>query len=233
MRMLIVTAALLAIAGCQSSKDAMDQPHLMPLGFGIQPPRDPLPIAVASGNAGGGPNSTWGRNSRDMFSDLRATHVGDSLTVNITVNDKAEFDNESDRSRESGINTGIGLGLGALNFQLPVTSADVTLKGGTSSNGKGSIDRSEKLNLNVAAIVTEVLPNGNLVISGSQEIMVNYEVRVLTVAGIVRPYDISSRNTVSYEKVAEARISYGGRGRISDVQQPGWAQRVYDKTTPF
>jgi flagellar L-ring protein precursor FlgH len=87
--------------------------------------------------------------------------------------------------------------------------------------------------VSVAAIVTEVLPNGNLLISGSQEVRVNFEMRIVNIAGIVRPRDISTRNTIFYEKIAEARISYGGRGRVTEVQQPRWGQQLYDNVTPF
>jgi len=104
---------------------------------------------------------------------------------------------------------------------------------GSTSAGSGSIDRSEEIRLSVAAVVTDRLPNGNLVISGSQEVRVNYEMRILNIAGIVRPRDIQSNNVIPYNKIAEARISYGGRGRISEVQQPGWGQQVYDIVTPF
>src|SRR5262249_40519422 len=111
--------------------------------------------------------------------------------------------------------------------------AGMDLKANSSTKGEGSIDRSEKLRLSVAAVVTEVLPNGFLMISGTQEIRVNYEVRVLTIAGIVNPLDVTGTKMIPYDKIAEARISYGGRGRLTEVQQPAWGQRVYDKITPF
>ena len=87
--------------------------------------------------------------------------------------------------------------------------------------------------MSVAAVVTDVLPNGNLIVSGSQEVRVNYELRVLNIAGIVRPRDISKDNTIAYNKIAEARISYGGRGRIMEVQQPAWGQQLFDRFKPL
>ncbi|TIV92058.1 MAG: flagellar basal body L-ring protein, partial [Mesorhizobium sp.] len=103
----------------------------------------------------------------------------------------------------------------------------------TETNADGEIKRSEDIELNVAAVVTEVLPNGNLMIRGSQEVRVNYELRVLTIAGMVRPSDIGAENTIPYERIAEARISYGGRGRASEVQQPAYGQQVLDQVLPF
>jgi flagellar L-ring protein precursor FlgH len=103
----------------------------------------------------------------------------------------------------------------------------------STTQGQGDVNRQEQIQVSVAAVVTEVLPNGNLAISGSQEVRVNYELRQLTVAGIVRPSDISRANTISYDRIAEARISYGGRGRSSEVQQPSWGQQIYDFVKPF
>ncbi len=154
------------------------------------------------------------------------------MTVNIQIDDKAQFDNASDRSRVSSVDAGLSYGFAFKGWQADGT-ADVGLESSSSSQGQGTIDRSEKLRLSVAAIVTEVLPNGNVIISGSQEVRVNYEVRVLNIAGIVRPRDISPRNTISYDKIAEARVSYGGRGRIMEVQQPAYGQQIFDAVTPF
>jgi hypothetical protein len=148
------------------------------------------------------------------------------LTVLIDINDKAQFDNTSDRSREAGSKGSLSgaLGFGGLGVDAQAGKGSASLDGSaeTHSKGQGTIDRSEKLRLTVAAVVSEVLPDGNLMVSGSQEVRVNFEVRVLNVAGIVRTLDISADNTIAYDKIAEARVSYGGRGRISEVQQPAW-----------
>jgi flagellar L-ring protein precursor FlgH len=142
------------------------------------------------------------------------------------------MDNSSDRRRTSDIGWGgtmdydwDGIGHGG--------SGNLGVDSGSGSAGSGSIDRSEEIQLSVAAVVTDRLPNGNLVISGSQEMRVNFEMRILQIAGIVRPRDIQANNTIPYDKIAEARVSYGGRGRITEVQQPAWGQQIYDIVTPF
>ncbi len=100
-------------------------------------------------------------------------------------------------------------------------------------DGKGSVTRTENLSTKVAAVVTQVLPNGNLVVEGKQEIRVNFEIRELIVAGIVRPEDIQSDNAIDSTKIAQARIAYGGRGQITDFQQPRYGQQVTDILLPF
>ena len=118
-------------------------------------------------------------------------------------------------------------------MNTPVPTRIFTGDSNSSSDGKGSIDRQEQLFTNVAAVVTQVLPNGNLVVEGKQEVRVNFEIRELIVAGIVRPEDIQSDNTIDSTKIAEARIAYGGRGQITDVQQPRYGQQVLDVILPF
>ncbi len=168
----------------------------------------------------------------NLFTDPRAMRAGDVLTVRISINDKATFGNTTDRSLTANESTGY-------NWDTAIGNASGTIKGqagansASSTNGTGSIDRSEKIQLSVAATITRVLPNGNLLISGTQEVRVNFELRVLNIAGIVRPRDIAKDNTISYEKIAEARISYGGKGRISDVQQPNWLQQLIDTYKPI
>ena len=162
--------------------------------------------------------------------------VGDVVTVKISIKDKASLDSTSERSRNSSHNLAYDLKYD-LNTPIAKGKGDGTigsnLDSKTSSKGEGTITRSESIELLVAAVVTDVLPNGNLVVSGTQEVRVNFEVRVLSVAGVLRPRDIATDNTVSYDKIAEARISYGGRGRITEVQQPGWGQQVIDLLSPF
>jgi flagellar L-ring protein precursor FlgH len=193
--------------------------------------REPLPhLFKASGRTAA--NSTWSNASADLFTSPRARQVGDIVTVNIQIDDKAEFDNASDRSRQSSISAGLDYAFSFKGWNADGTG-DIGVDSSSSSTGQGTIDRSEKLRLSVAAIVNEVLPNGNVVISGSQEVRVNFEVRVLNIAGIVRPRDISPKNTIGYDKIAEARVSYGGRGRLMEVQQPAYGQQIYDVVAPF
>ena len=161
-------------------------------------------------------NSFWQDAGADLFRDPRAMRTGDVVTVKISIKDKASLDNTSERSRDSSSNHSYDLNYN-INAGSVQKKGDATLGGNaaakTSTKGEGAITRSESIELLVAAVVTDVLPNGNLVISGTQEVRVNFEVRVLSVAGVLRPRDIATDNTVSYDKIAEARISYGGRGR--------------------
>lgn len=217
--------------GEQPKLAAIENPTTQP---GYKPVQMPMPKPeVASYN----PNSLWRNGSRAFFKDQRAHQVGDILTVAVNITDKANIENDTQRSRtnkeDSGITDFIGaktLGAQAAKV-LPgrILTADST----ASSEGKGSVDRKEALQTNVAAVVTQVLPNGNLVVEGKQEIRVNYEIRELVVAGIVRPEDIQSDNTIDSTKIAQARIAYGGRGQIMDVQQPRYGQQVMDVLLPF
>ncbi len=209
---------------------AVDNPTAKP---GYKPVQMPMPAAQpASYN----PNSLWRNGSRAFFKDQRAHQVGDILTVKVNITDKANIANDTKRSRanteDSGVDNFFGKSkLPILNSALPTRI--FTGDSNSSSEGKGSVDRSEALSTNVAGVVTQVLPNGNLVIEGRQEIRVNFEIRELIVAGVVRPEDIESDNTIDSTKIAQARIAYGGRGQISDVQQPRYGQQVLDVILPF
>jgi flagellar L-ring protein precursor FlgH len=157
------------------------------------------------------------------------------VTVNFT--DKANIANETQRSRtnkeDSGVTDFLGSKLLSGNAAKVLPGKVITADSTASSDGKGSVQRQENLQTSVAAVVTQVLPNGNLVVEGKQEIRVNFEVRELVVAGIVRPEDIQSDNTIDSSKIAQARIAYGGRGQITDVQQPRYGQQVLDVLLPF
>lgn len=232
MKHLIAIIGFCLLGACATRpEDFGREPGMTPVGSGVAVEREPLPT-LFKGAPHTSPNSTWSNASADLFTSPRARQLGDIVTVNIQIDDKAQFDNASDRSRKSSISNGFDYGFSFKGWNAN-GSADIGADSSSSSKGEGTIDRSEKLRLSVAAIVTEVLPNGNVVISGSQEVRVNFEVRVLNIAGIVRPRDISPRNTISYDKIAEARVSYGGRGRLMEVQQPAYGQQLYDVLTPF
>jgi flagellar L-ring protein precursor FlgH len=231
-RRVSLLAVSLALSGCAPPiQDFMRAPDLSPVGSGIGETAanatDLPPVARAVAPA----------RAVNLYTDQRVAHVGDIVTVAIVINDKAVVGNSSDRKTTAS---------GTFGFDWLFTPQTNTSGGSptpgswkhdfnstSASQGNGDINRSEQINLSVPAVVTQVLPNGNLVIRGSQELRVNFELRELTIAGIVRPSDISRDNTVAYDHIAEARISYGGRGRITEAQQPGWGQQVYDIIKPY
>jgi flagellar L-ring protein precursor FlgH len=179
------------------------------------------------------------RRPRLFFKDLRATEVGDIVQVVIDINDKAEIDNATVRSRRNSedAQTPALFGFEASLDQILPEAIDPTdlleLSSTSSSNGTGTIDREEVIEIKLTAVVSQVLPNGNLVIHGRQETRVNFEIRVLQIAGVIRPQDITNANTIAFEKIAEAHVAYGGRGHISDVQQPRYGQQIIDIIFPF
>ena len=185
-------------------------------------------------------NSLWAPGARSFFKDQRAAKVGDIVTVLIDISDKAEVSNKTSRSRKSDEQADL---TNLLGFEQTVAgqflpqgyspTAAVNLGSDSSTDGQGSVNRKEKVELTLAATVTQVLPNGNLVIEGHQEVRVNFELRDLAVSGVVRPEDISATNEVKHTQMAEARISYGGRGQLTDVQQPRYGQQVMDILLPF
>ena len=244
-RLLAATSAvaLASLAGGCSSLDrirnlgeqpplsAIDNPTTKP---GYQPVHMPMP---APQPAVYNDNSLWRSGSREFFKDQRAHQVGDILTVVVNITDAAKTNNETQRSRSNSEDSGITDFIGSKTIKTPATAIlpgrILTADSNAASDGKGSINRQEAVQTNVAAVVTQVLPNGNLVVEGKQELRVNFEVRELVVAGIVRPEDIQSDNTIDSTKIAEARIAYGGRGQITDVQQARYGQQALDILLPF
>lgn len=239
--LLSVALATTSLAGCstferltmlgeQPPLSAIENPTTQP---GYKPVHMPMPTPQPASYS---PNSLWRNGSRAFFKDQRAHQVGDILTITVNLNDKAVIANETQRSRENKEDSGIDSFFGPRKVPIMNDKTPVKLFTGestASSEGKGSVNRSEALLTNVAAVVTQVLPNGNLVVEGKQEVRVNFEVRELIVAGIVRPEDIQSDNTIDSTKIAEARIAYGGRGQIMDVQQPRYGQQLLDVVLPF
>lgn len=196
----------------------------------------PMPAPILARH---NPNSLWRTGSRAFFKDLRAAQVGDIVTVVVEVDDQADLENETERTRASTEDADASALLGyqaALNRLLPqaVDPANLlNVNSATSNNGNGTIARDEQITLQVAAVITQVLPNGNLVLHGRQEIRVNFEVREIQLAGVIRPQDITNSNTIPHEQIAELRVSYGGRGQLSDFQQPRYGNQLIDIIFPF
>ena len=199
---------------------------------------NPMPEDVAPDGPGAA-SSLWTAGRSSLFGDRRATRRGDILTVVIEIDDKAEIKNSTDRSRTGKETMGVPSLFGipqVIDGILPTgaSSAEaIATKSSSTFAGDGSVARNEKLTLRVAATVVEELPNGVLRIEGQQEVRVNFELRELLVTGFVRPLDISRQNEITYDKIAGARISYGGRGQITDAQQPRYGQQVADILSPF
>jgi flagellar L-ring protein precursor FlgH len=235
----------IALSGCGNTLKRLSQVGEKPPLTEIQNPTQAphyrpvsLPMPVRK-HVESRPNSLWRPGARAFFRDQRASQIGDILTVVIDINDKAELNNTTDRTRTTTENDGITSALGVEGIVDGLMPKDfnrsnpINITGETQNKGSGKIDRDEKIEVKVAAVVTQVLPNGNLVIRGNQEVRVNYEVRRLMVAGVVRREDIGSENKISYEKIAEARIAYGGEGHLSDVQQPRYGTQIFDIIYPF
>lgn len=204
---------------------------------GWQPVRMPMPEPEPQVAAGA--NSLWRSGARGFFRDQRARRVGDVLTVNVTIDDRAELSNTSRRTRANTDKMGLTNILGLENkldkiLPTPINpSSLVDTNSSMLNRGLGETEREETVRLNVAAVVTQVLPNGNLVVEGRQEVRVNFEVREVIVAGVVRPEDVTPRNTVPHDKIAELRVAYGGRGQLTDVQQPRYGAQVMDILLPY
>ena len=237
--LLLILAGATAVSGCGtlgqlktigrapklSEMTAVDTP-LTEDSLGQPRRREPPPAMAALP-----PDASLFRAGAGAFlGDQRASHKGDILTVRINVADRAEVGNTTARTRGGSENAGLSAALG-----LGIAKPDPLIAGSSKSqfNGSGNISRSETISMTMSAIVTDVLPNGNLMIRGRQEIRVNYELRELIVTGMVRPQDISRDNSIRHTQIAEARISYGGRGQLTQAQQARWGQQIYDALFPF
>jgi flagellar L-ring protein precursor FlgH len=224
MRGMTLLAATLWLGGCGVDLHQINkEPQLTPVGSGLMPQQVPIMARPTPRPVYRGGNSLWQDSSADLFRDPRASKPGDVITVKISIKDKASLDTKNNRSRESEgeLDAGFSYDLttslfGQQRFQAEGSgSLNPKVESNTSTKSDGRVTRAESIDLLIAAVVTDVLPNGNLVIS------------------VVRPRDIATDNTISYDKVAEARISYGGRGRVMEVQQPAWGQQFIDLVTPY
>lgn len=241
MRAPLLIVLILSLTACGRLEQVGRAPDFTPVESGneffamsTQPMPDMMPQESAGQEA-----SLWSGNRGSLLGDRRAAGRGDILTVVIEIDDKAEISNSSGRSRSSSDSMGLPSLFGIpqrLDAKLPEGASMAEAYASSSKHsyaGDGSVSRKEKLTLRVAATVLDRLPNGVLRIQGSQEVRVNFEVRELVVTGFARPEDISRQNEITYDKIAGARISYGGRGQITDVQQPRIGQQVADILLPF
>ena len=241
MRVLILILILAATAGCARLGDVGRAPALTPVldtpeAQAMATPGLPERLEPARVIDGA---SLWSGGRSSLLGDRRANRRGDILTVVIEIDDRAEISNSTSRARSGSENLQLPALLGLpqrLDERLPTGATAANAVNTTSrseSEGDGSVRRNETLELRVAATIVDVLRNGVLRIQGTQEVRVNFEIRELLVSGYVRPEDISRQNTITYDKIASARISYGGRGQITDMQQPRYGQQVVDILLPF
>lgn len=235
----LAVMALLPLAACSTAVEAVRGPELAPIGYPAALVPVQQQVLAAPENRPASANSLWRTGARTFFGDQRARRVGDILTVNVNIDDRAQTSNATQRNRSNEMSAGVNNLFGlesSLGRAFPGgfdPASMVGLQGESNATGSGTVSRSEQVELTIAAVVTAVMPNGNLVIQGRQEVRTNREVRELTVAGIVRPEDISSANTVDHTQIAEARISYGGRGDISRMQAAPAAQNLAERFSPF
>ena len=241
---LLLTTALLSLSACNAFdrvSEIGNEPKLSSIEDpthrdGYVPVKMPMPAPSLNERQ---PNSLWETGGRAFFRDQRAGRVGDILTVVITINDQAQISNETTRARTNSDSANLTNFMGLeskLSTVLPqaVSPASlVNMGSATSNDGKGSIARQEQIDLRVAATIIQVLPNGNLVLEGKQQVNVNYDMRELDIRGVIRPQDVAADNTITYDQIAEARIEYGGKGTIGDVQQPRYGDQLFDILMPF
>lgn len=236
-----ILAALLVLSGCGHLNQVGRAPEFSPLESNNE--HNAMYSSLPATNDDRGPteqSSLWTAQRSSLLGDHRASTRGDILTVVVQINDQASINDSTGRSRTGSDKVGVpslfGIPQRLDAAVLPTGATSASLVDTTSAStfaGTGNVARTEKVTLRLAATVVEELPNGVLRIEGQQQVRVNNEMRDLIVSGYVRPDDISRQNEITYDKIADAQISYGGRGQISDVQQPAWGQQVVDSIIPF
>ncbi len=239
-----LTACLLmgaSLTACSAFTDATDhfdkQPNFSPtVNPQMEPGYQPISMAMPSQRPEiRQANSLWQSGMRSFLKDQRARNIGDILTVVVTINDEANTDNETTRNRtttdQASLNGLVGLQNG--NFLKKMGTDIVDVPSSQTMAGVGKVQRTDTVATRVGAEVVQILPNGNLVIQGKQETLINYEMRQIGITGIVRPEDVANDDTITYDKIAEARITYAGHGQLMDVQQPRWGHQLLDLLFPF
>lgn len=237
MKVSAIAASILCgviLSGCMGKMQHMlDDPELAPVGAGLTTASiEPPALAQALEKDDQGAGGSWVGGPADYFRGQRAVVRGDLITVRISLNDRATFNNSSTRTRKAKADTGTDFDVGLFGL-IGQGAATANAGSNSTASGQGTIARSERLDVTLTAIVTKVYPNGMLYIEGSQQAMVNYERRDVKIAGIVHPKDVAPDNSVDFSKIAEARVVYGGAGKVSDVQKPGWGLQLWDKINPF
>jgi flagellar L-ring protein precursor FlgH len=239
--LVVLVLSLPALNACAAARDAIKGPSMSPMNYPAPLVATDQPLVLTRDPPTGapGPNSLWRVGARTFFTDQRAARVGDILTVLIAIGDSANVTNDTTRERKTS-NTlnlsnlfGLESTLGKILPKAFDPSSAINTSADSALTGTGQIQRSDQINLTIAAVVTKVLPNGNLVIQGRQEVKTNNELRELTVAGLVRPEDISSANTINHTQIAEARISYGGRGDLQRSSAAPKGQALLETFSPF
>jgi flagellar L-ring protein precursor FlgH len=241
-RWAVVVTCGLAASGCGNLQRLSEIGRPPAMSKSADPTKDPnyRPMTMPMPRAQTAPNeanSLWRSGSRAFFKDQRAAQVGDIVTVVVSMTDSAQLNNVTTLTRASGEQAGIP-DFAGLTSRLGLTaiidpSKLISLSSANNNTGNGQIKRNEAVALRLAGVVTQVLPNGNLVIMARQEFVVNSELRELRVTGVIRPQDIASDNTVLHDRMAEARIEYGGRGEMTDLQTTRWGQQLMDILAPF
>ena len=239
----VLALSLPSLCACAAAHDAVMGPTMSPMSYPSTLVAAEQPVVIQTretSHGSSGPNSLWRVGARTFFTDQRAARVGDILTVMISIDDSANVTNDTTRERKTANTMGMphffGLESVFAGRILPKAfdpATAVSTSADSALTGKGQINRQDKINLTIAAVVTKVLANGNLVIQGRQEVKTNNEMRELTVAGLVRPEDISSSNTINHTQIAEARISYGGRGDLQRSNAAPTGQALLETFTPF
>lgn len=231
---------MLGLAGCMGATTMSEVGHPPRMTRVSDPTREPgyRPVTMPTPPLQAPPTevgSLWRPGSRAFFKDQRASQAGDLLTIKVEVADTANVTNNTTASGSGSEDFGIPSLLGFKGGMLShLTNSDALNTSSSSANtGAGTIRRVDTVTITLAGVITQVLPNGNFVVVARQEVRVNGELRQIMVSGVVRPQDISEDNVVTHDRIAEARISYGWRGQLTQYQEPRYGQKALNSILPF